>query len=375
MGWMIPTEWQWNMQVANTPNSGFKLEPLTIEQLQAGALNHSAGSNSIYYANSDTEKKNPYRLSRAVEPGSDFYPNAQNQLNAIYNTPGARDLQGNLLAGSGKQESGFAFVPADSYDSLPGNGWNPDGGGSLLGGLAPLALGVAGNFLAPGLGTALGGGLLGSAGAGAIIGGATSGLTGGNILKGAALGGLGGGISNYVGSNFSANPASGFAGISPAKLASTAGKTGLNMLAGQNPTQALLGGAGSLAGTSAASIFNNPWLKNLAGSTVSAGIQGGNPTVAGLNSLLGTTARYGASQTSNPWLKDLALSSPKLLGSLLNQQQRPQQQQQPRPQPQQAAQQGQAQMPDWVRQAMVALGKKGYSEAQAKQMIQQRGRG
>lgn len=53
-----------------------------------------------------------------------------------------------------------------------------------------------------------------------------------------------------------------------------------------------------------------------------------------------------------------------------NPQQRLQQPQQTQPQ---QAQQGQ--MPPWVRQAMVALGKKGYTEQQAKQMIQQRGRG
>jgi hypothetical protein len=304
----------------------------------------------------------------------DKWSSNQNEvLSSLYNPSNqVRDAKGNLLTGAPTGSPyGTYYVPYKTYKNIVQPNFIDQGSG-LLGTLGSLALGVGGSLLLPGLGTALGGGLLGSAGAGAIVGGATSGLTGGNILKGAALGGLGGGLSNYVGSNFSSNPSSGVAGISPAQFASTAGKTGLNMLAGQNPTQALLGGAGSLAGTSAASNFSNPWLKNLAGSTVSAGIQGGNVGTAGLNSLLGTTARFGASQTDNPWLKDLALSSPKLLGSLLNQQQRPQQ---PRPQPQQAAQQGQAQMPDWVRQAMVALGKKGYTEEQAKQMIQQRGRG
>ena len=143
------------------------------------------------------------------------------------------------------------------------------------------------------------------------------------------------------------------------------------MLAGQDPTQAFLGGASSLAGTSAASNFDNPWLKNLAGTTASTAIRGGDIGNAAIGSLLGTTAKFGASQIDNRWLKELALSSPGLLGQVINNNQQPQQSQS-RPQ---QAQQASAQMPNWVRQAMVALGQKGYSEAQAKQMIQQRGRG
>jgi len=235
-------------------------------------------------------------------------------------------------------------------------------GGGLLGMVAPVALGIA---LGPaGLG-------LSGIGGGALAGGITSAVSGGNILKGAALGGLGGGLSNYVNTNFSSNPASGFAGVSPAQFVSTAGKTGINMLAGQDPTQAFLGGASSLAGTSAASNFDNTWLKNLAGTTASTAVRGGDIGNAAIGSLLGTTAKFGASQIDNKWLKELALSSPGLLGQVINNNQQPRQSQS-RPQ---QAQQASAQMPNWVRQAMVALGQKGYSEAQAKQMIQQRGRG
>lgn len=236
-------------------------------------------------------------------------------------------------------------------------------GGGLLGTLAPVALGFA---LGPaGLG-------LSGIGGGALAGGITSAVSGGNILKGAALGGLGGGLSNYVNTNFSSNPASGFAGVSPAQFVSTAGRTGINMLAGQDPTQAFLGGASSLAGTSAASNFDNPWLKNLIGTTASAAVRGGDVGGSAIGSLLGTTAKYGASQVDNPWLKSLVTSSPQILSQLTNSQPNSQ----PRPQQAQPTQQAQgSQMPDWVRQAMVALGKKGYSEAQAKQMIQQRGRG
>lgn len=271
--------------------------------------------------------------------------------------------------GSMGAEGGYAnpagIKPGGDYSNAGYMQIHDDNG---LGSLGGLALGIAGNFLMPGLGAALGGGLLGSAGAGAIIGGATSGLTGGNILKGAAMGGLGGGLSNYVGSNFSTNPANGIAGISPAQFATTAGKTGLGLLSGASPTQALTNGVASLAGTSAASNFDNPWLKNLAGSTASTAVRGGDIGGSALNSLLGTTAQFGASQTDSPWLKQLALSSPQILNKAINAPQAPQMRQ-PQPQPQQA------QMPDWVRQAMAALTKKGYSQQQAMQLIQERGRG
>jgi hypothetical protein len=66
--------------------------------------------------------------------------------------------------------------------------------------ILPIAL----NFVAPGLGSAIGGavGLSGAAATafgGAVIGGASSALTGGNALQGALMGGLGGGLGNVVG--------------------------------------------------------------------------------------------------------------------------------------------------------------------------------
>lgn len=236
-------------------------------------------------------------------------------------------------------------------------------GGGLLGALAPVALGFA---LGPaGLG-------LSGIGGGALAGGITSAVSGGDILKGAALGGLGGGLSDFTKANFSSAPSSGFAGISPAQLASTVGKTGISILGGASPTQALTGGLSSLAGTSAASNFDNPWLKNLAGTTASTAVRGGDVGNAAIGSLLGTTAKYGASQVDNPWLKSLVTSSPQILSQLTNSQPNSQ----PRPQQAQPTQQAQgSQMPDWVRQAMAALTKKGYSQQQAMQLIQQRGRG
>jgi hypothetical protein len=66
--------------------------------------------------------------------------------------------------------------------------------------ILPIAL----NFVAPGLGSAIGGaiGLSGTAAAvagSAIIGGASSALSGGNVLQGALMGGLGGGLGGVVG--------------------------------------------------------------------------------------------------------------------------------------------------------------------------------
>lgn len=67
-----------------------------------------------------------------------------------------------------------------------------------------VALPIALNFIAPGIGTAIGTslGLSGTAAAmagSAIIGGGTAALTGGDPLKGAVLGGLGGGLGEAVG--------------------------------------------------------------------------------------------------------------------------------------------------------------------------------
>ena len=268
--------------------------------------------------------------------------------------------------GSMGAEGGYAnpagIKPGGDYSNA---GYMQIHDGNGLGSLGGLALGIAGNFLMPGLGAALGGGLLGSAGAGAIIGGATSGLTGGNILKGAAMGGLGGGLSNYVGSNFSTNPANGIAGISPSQFATTAGKTGLGLLSGASPKQALTNGVASLAGTSAASNFDSPWAKSMAGSAASTAVKGGDVGQSALYGGLGGLANSAASGMDNPFLSSLVASSPKLLSQYMTSQNRGSPSTPPASAPQQA------QMPAEIRQAMVALGKKGYTEEQAKQIVQQ----
>jgi hypothetical protein len=107
------------------------------------------------------------------------------------------------------------------------------GGRGILGAILPIAL----NFIAPGLGAAIGGALgatgtaatmLGSA----VIGGVSSAIAGGDPLKGALMGGLGGGLSGVVGG-----------GVSDA-LKLGLGQTGQSILGG-----ALVGGAaGALTG-------------------------------------------------------------------------------------------------------------------------------
>jgi len=355
--------------------SGTDTKPLTskevsdlYEKVANGTIKVSPDQfNRLLQVNSDTKGIDTSEFA-AFSPEYQAWAKANPQAwmaDALaHRNPANHDL------GSMGAEGGYAnpagIKPGGDYSNAGYMQIHDDNG---LGALGSLALGIGGSLLVPGLGAALGGGLLGSAGAGAIIGGATSGLTGGNILQGAALGGIGGGIGNYAGSNFSTNPANGFAGISPAQFASTAGKAGLGMLSGANPGQAFTNGIAGLAGTSVASNFNSPWLQGLTGSATNAAVRGGDVGQAALYGGLGGLANSASSQFSNPWAKSLIASSPQLLSQYMNMQNKPQQQQNS-PQSNQ-----QAQMPDWVKQAMVALGKKGYSEAQARQMIQQRGRG
>jgi len=123
-------------------------------------------------------------------------------------------------------------------------------GGGILGAILPVAL----NFIAPGLGAAIGG-ALGASGAAAtmlgsaVIGGVSAAATGGDPLKGAVLGGLGGGLSGVAGS--AANSALGLnlgtagQGILGGALVggATSALTGGDFLTG-----ALTGGAGSAVG-------------------------------------------------------------------------------------------------------------------------------
>lgn len=118
---------------------------------------------------------------------------------------------------------------------------------------------VALSFIAPGLGTAIGG-ALGASGAAAsmlgqaVIGGLGAGLTGGNALQGAVLGGLGGGFGSTVG------------GAASEALGLGLGQTGQQLLGG-----ALVGGAtGALTGQG----FGRGALMGAAGAGLGTATQG-----------------------------------------------------------------------------------------------------
>ena len=115
--------------------------------------------------------------------------------------------------------------------------------------ILPIAL----NFIAPGLGGAIGGaiGLSGTAAAvvgNAIIGGASSALTGGNVLQGALMGGLGSGLGQLAG------------GAANKMLGLNLGNTG----------QALLGSGlvGGVAGAATGQGFLKGALQGVAGGAV-----------------------------------------------------------------------------------------------------------
>jgi hypothetical protein len=98
-----------------------------------------------------------------------------------------------------------------------------------------IALPIAINFIAPGLGATIGAnlgfsGVAASAVGGALIGGASSALTGGDPLKGALMGGLGGGLGGMAG------------GAANKAFDLGLGQTGQNLLGG-----ALVGGAAGAA--------------------------------------------------------------------------------------------------------------------------------
>ena len=146
--------------------------------------------------------------------------------------------------------------------------------------LVAVALPIALDFIAPGVGTAIGAsmGLTGTAAAiagSAIIGGGTAALTGGDPLKGAILGGLGGGLGEAIG------------GAANSSLGLNLGSTGQNILG-----NALVGGGmgaatgqGFLKGaaTGALGAYAGQQLGDLTGSAAvgAGGKQFGNMIAAG----------------------------------------------------------------------------------------------
>jgi hypothetical protein len=143
-----------------------------------------------------------------------------------------------------------------------------------------VALPIALDFIAPGLGTSIGAsmGLSGTAATmagSAVIGGTTAALTGGDPLKGAVLGGLGGGLGEYVG------------GAANSGLGLDLGAAGQKVLG-----NALVGGVGGVASgqgflkgaaTGALGTYAGQQLGDLTGSSAfgAGGKQFGNMIAAG----------------------------------------------------------------------------------------------
>lgn len=127
------------------------------------------------------------------------------------------------------------------------------GGG--IGGILSAVLPIAINFIAPGMGTALGGmfgatGLGASMLGGAMIGGATSALGGGDFLKGAALGGLGGGAGGWLGGQANSALGLGLGEAGQAALGSGLVGGAMGAASGQGFAQgAMQGAAGQYLGS------------------------------------------------------------------------------------------------------------------------------
>lgn len=133
----------------------------------------------------------------------------------------------------------------------------------ILGLTIGIVASIAVPFLAPVIGSALGGGFFASiagqaligAGLGALGGAGSQAISGGDILKGALLGGAGGGLTGGVGAWMSG--ASGFAGGAPA--AAAAGVPTIDPLTGfENANAALSTAAATGAGTGVAGALATP---------------------------------------------------------------------------------------------------------------------
>lgn len=156
------------------------------------------------------------------------------------------------------------------------------GGGGIIGALLPIAL----NFIAPGLGLAIGGALGAGTGigasilGGAVIGGASSALTGGNVLKGALMGGLGSGLGGAIGGAASDTFKLGLGDTGKAILGGGLVGAGSSALTGGNVLKgALTGGVGGAIGQLAGQNFGGSGAFDKAISA--AGNQAGNALTAG----------------------------------------------------------------------------------------------
>ena len=107
-----------------------------------------------------------------------------------------------------------------------------------------IALPIALNFIAPGIGTTLGTALGASATwapalGGALIGAGTSAITGGNPLQGAIMGGMGGGLGGNLGQMFAPDASAATQGLLGSGLAGAVG----GMASGRGPLEGAVQGA------------------------------------------------------------------------------------------------------------------------------------
>lgn len=195
----------------------------------------------------------------------------------FYDKVTGRELPNVLKGWKRKGETSFYFNVDPNGNVFLDEHFQKDKRRSGLGKIAPgftnpivsTALGIAGGFMVPGLGAALGslgGGALGTTAgtalAGAGVGALHAGITGGDIGKSALLGGLGGGLGTYLkGADF-------IKGISDPimRAGATGALTGLGTgaagaaLYGGDPLKGALGGAlgGGLAGAGGAYFGGDP---------------------------------------------------------------------------------------------------------------------
>lgn len=196
----------------------------------------------------------------------------------FYDQATGKALPGVLKGWKRKGETSFYFnVDPNTGQVYLDEHFQKDKRRSGLGKIAPgftnpvvsASLGIAGGFMVPGLGAALGsmgGGALGATAgtalAGAGMGALHAGITGGDIGKSALLGGLGGGLGTYLqGTDFVKGM-----GSNIAKGATVGGLTGLGTgalgaaLYGGDPLKGGLGGAivGGLGGAGGAYFGGDP---------------------------------------------------------------------------------------------------------------------
>lgn len=187
------TKAAWYDDVKNQTDKGmmflnFAAQAKSVPQLAASFENSQLGSNA--------QRATQWGSATALlwEATNRAFDKGYTNFNDLAGGDKSIDL-GTTYAGHGATSFSLNFANGTPYIST---GWKDT---SSAGDIAPL-LAIGSMFVAPGLASALGGGVLGGAGAGAILSGANAALLGGDpldaALKGALTGGLTAGISQVT---------------------------------------------------------------------------------------------------------------------------------------------------------------------------------